>query len=60
MDLVDRDREPSNWYPKVAEAAAIGLKHPKWDERPLLVIVPKKGEHPTRDDILTFLGGKMG
>ena len=32
-------------HPKVAEAAVIGLSHPKWDERPLLVMVPKKGEH---------------
>ena len=34
-------------HPKVAEAAVIGVQHPKWDERPLLVIVLKKGE--TRD-----------
>ncbi|MBV9237972.1 MAG: AMP-binding protein, partial [Xanthobacteraceae bacterium] len=46
-------------HPKVAEAAVIGLKHPKWDERPLLVIVPKKGENPTREDILGFLEGKI-
>jgi fatty-acyl-CoA synthase len=46
-------------HPKVAEAAVIGLKHPKWDERPLLVIVPKKGEHPTREEILGFLEGKI-
>ncbi len=46
-------------HPKVAEAAVIGLKHPKWDERPLLVIVPKKGEYPTREDILGFLEGKI-
>jgi fatty-acyl-CoA synthase len=31
-------------HPKVAEAAAIGVAHPKWDERPLLVVVLKKGE----------------
>ncbi len=31
-------------HPKVAEAAVIGVAHPKWDERPLLVIVLKKGE----------------
>ncbi len=34
-------------HPKVAEAAVIGLSHPKWDERPLLVVVPKKGETAT-------------
>ena len=38
-------------HPKVAEAAVIGIAHPKWDERPLLVVVPKKGQsaHPRRD-----------
>jgi fatty-acyl-CoA synthase len=46
-------------HPNVAEAAVIGLKHPKWDERPLLVIVPKKGEHPTREELLAFLDGKI-
>ncbi len=35
-------------HPKVAEAAAIGVTHPKWDERPLLVIVLKKGETATQ------------
>jgi fatty-acyl-CoA synthase len=46
-------------HPKVAEAAVIGLKHPKWDERPLLVIVPKKDQSPTREEILDFLQGKI-
>ncbi len=46
-------------HPKVAEAAVIGIRHPKWAERPLLVIVPKKGETVTRDDILSFLLGKI-
>jgi fatty-acyl-CoA synthase len=46
-------------HPKVAEAAVIGLKHPKWDERPLLVIVPKKDASPTREEILAFLEGKV-
>jgi fatty-acyl-CoA synthase len=45
-------------HPKVAEAAAIGIAHPKWDERPLLVIVLKKGESATKDDILAFMQGK--
>jgi fatty-acyl-CoA synthase len=44
---------------KVAEAAVIGIKHPKWDERPLLVIVLKKGESTTRDEILRFMEGKI-
>ena len=43
----------------VAEAAVIGVRHPKWDERPLLIIVAKPGERPTRDDILNYLEGKI-
>ncbi len=46
-------------HPKVAEAAAIGVVHPKWDERPLLVIVLKKGEVATKEDILGFMQGKI-
>jgi fatty-acyl-CoA synthase len=46
-------------HPKVAEAAAIGVRHPKWDERPLLVIVLKKGETASKDDILGFMQGKI-
>ena len=45
-------------HPKVAEAAVIGVKHPKWDERPLLVVVLKKGQTATKDELLTFMGGK--
>ncbi len=45
-------------HPKVAEAAVIGVKHPKWDERPLLVIVLKKDQSATREDILGFMRGK--
>ncbi|MBS0247011.1 MAG: fatty-acid--CoA ligase [Proteobacteria bacterium] len=46
-------------HPKVAEAAAIGVMHPKWDERPLLVIVLKKGETATKEEILSFMQGKI-
>jgi fatty-acyl-CoA synthase len=46
-------------HPKVAEAAVIGVKHPKWDERPLLVIVLKKDQAATREDILRFMQGKI-
>ena len=46
-------------HPKVAEAAAIGVLHPKWDERPLLVVVLKKGETATKDEILAFMQGKV-
>src|SRR5262249_59966623 len=46
-------------HPKVAEAAVIGVKHPKWDERPLLVIVLKQDQSTTKDEMLAFLRGKI-
>jgi len=46
-------------HPKVAEAAVIGIRHPKWDERPLLVVVMKKGESISKDDILGYMRGKI-
>jgi len=46
-------------HPKVAEAAVIGISHPKWDERPLLVIVLKKGETVTKEELLEFMQGKI-
>jgi fatty-acyl-CoA synthase len=46
-------------HPKVAEAAVIGVRHPKWDERPLLVVVTKPGEAVCKDDILGYMQGKI-
>ena len=46
-------------HPKIAEAAVIGVRHPKWDERPLLVVVRKDGEEVSRDEMLAFLDGKV-
>jgi fatty-acyl-CoA synthase len=46
-------------HPKVAEAAVIGIRHPKWDERPLLVVVLKKDQAATKDELLGFLQGKI-
>ncbi|KCZ88908.1 long-chain-fatty-acid--CoA ligase [Hyphomonas johnsonii] len=46
-------------HDKVANAAAIGVYHPKWDERPLLVIQPMPGETPTKEEILKSLEGKI-
>ena len=46
-------------HPDVAEAAAIGIAHPKWDERPLLVIVAKEGTNPTREDLIAYMQGKI-
>jgi fatty-acyl-CoA synthase len=46
-------------HPKVAEAAVIGVRHPKWDERPLLIVVLKKDESAGKDDILGYMQGKI-
>jgi fatty-acyl-CoA synthase len=43
----------------VAEAAAIAMPHPKWDERPLLVVVRKPGSDVTAADIQTHLAGQV-
>ena len=45
-------------HPAVAEAAVIGVRHPKWDERPLLVVVTKPGQNVTKKDILDYLSGR--
>jgi acyl-CoA synthetase (AMP-forming)/AMP-acid ligase II len=42
-------------HPDVMMAAAIGVKHPKWDERPLLLVVPKQGRSPTRESVLAHV-----
>jgi fatty-acyl-CoA synthase len=46
-------------HPQVAEAAVIGVRHPKWDERPLLVVVRKPGAVLERDEMLDFLRDKI-
>jgi fatty-acyl-CoA synthase len=46
-------------HPKVAEAAVIGVQHPKWDERPLLVVVLKKDQKADKAEILDFMQGKI-
>ena len=42
-------------HPDVLMAAAIGVRHPKWEERPLLLVVPKQGCSPARDSVLAHL-----
>jgi len=46
-------------HPAVAMAACIAAKHPKWDERPLLVVVKKPGAEVTREQILAFYENKV-
>jgi fatty-acyl-CoA synthase len=43
----------------VANAAVIGVAHPKWDERPLLVVEPRPGAKPTKEAVLKHLEGKI-
>ena len=46
-------------HPAVHEAAAIAVPHPKWDERPLLVVVPKPGASLSREEMLAFYEGRI-
>jgi fatty-acyl-CoA synthase len=46
-------------HPSVAMAACIGVKHPKWDERPLLVVVRKPQAEVSREELLAFYAGKV-
>jgi fatty-acyl-CoA synthase len=46
-------------HPDVAEAAVIGIRHPKWDERPLLIVVAKAGRTIDREAMLEFMKGKV-
>jgi len=44
--------------PAVTMAACIGMKHPKWDERPIVAVVVKPGCAVTRDELIAFYEGK--
>ncbi|MDP2096865.1 MAG: AMP-binding protein, partial [Hydrogenophaga sp.] len=46
-------------HPAVAMAACVGMKHPKWDERPIVVVVKKPGAEVSRDELLAFYEGKI-
>jgi acyl-CoA synthetase (AMP-forming)/AMP-acid ligase II len=46
-------------HPAVAMAACIAARHPKWDERPLLVVVKKPGAEVTRESLLQFFDGRI-
>ena len=45
-------------HPAIAMAACIGMVHPKWDERPVVVVVRKPGADVTREQLLQFYQGK--
>ncbi len=45
-------------HPAVAMAACIGIRHPKWDERPIVCVVKKPGAEVTRDELIQFYDGK--
>ena len=46
-------------HPDVAQAAVIGLAHPKWDERPLLIVVPAAGKTPSHAELTDYLSDKL-
>ena len=46
-------------HPAVAMAACIGIAHPKWDERPIVVVARKPGAELTREELLAFYDGKI-
>ncbi|MGH6627070.1 MAG: 3-(methylthio)propionyl-CoA ligase [Burkholderiaceae bacterium] len=46
-------------HPAVAMAACIGVRHPKWDERPIIAVVKKPGAEVSREELLKFYEGKI-
>jgi len=46
-------------HPKVAEAAVIGVPHPKWAERPLACVVVRPGEELSKEEVLSYLEDKV-
>jgi acyl-CoA synthetase (AMP-forming)/AMP-acid ligase II len=46
-------------HPDIAEAAVIGVPHPKWDERPLVIALRKAGSKLTREELLAFYQGRI-
>ena len=46
-------------HPKIAEAAVIGVAHPRWSERPLACVVPVAGETVTKQEVLDYLADKV-
>ena len=46
-------------HPDIVEAAVIGVAHPKWDERPILIVIKKEDADLSREDLLGFMEGKI-
>jgi fatty-acyl-CoA synthase len=46
-------------HPAVAQAAVIAMPHPKWNERPLLIVVKKAGQNVTKDELIEYLGTSL-
>ena len=46
-------------HPGVSQAGVIGVPHPKWQERPLLIVVKKAGQDPTEEEVKEFLKPKL-
>ena len=46
-------------HPDVFEAAVIAVADPKWQERPLVVVVPAEGQSPTAEELVDFLQGRV-
>ena len=46
-------------HPDIVEAAVIGVRHPKWDERPIVVAIKKPGASVTKEELLKFYEGKI-
>ncbi|MBC7213630.1 MAG: fatty-acid--CoA ligase [Burkholderiaceae bacterium] len=46
-------------HPAIAMAACVGMPHPKWDERPIVVVVKRPGAEVTREELLAFYEGKI-
>lgn len=46
-------------HPAVLQAACIGIFHPKWDERPLLIVVKRPGAEVSKEELIKFYDGKI-
>ncbi len=46
-------------HPAVAEAAVIGVAHPKWSERPLLIVIKAEGQDVSKEEMLAYFDGKI-